>query len=189
MTRTEHDAEERFRTFYTEHFEALLAYAVRRVSQPADAADVVADTFLVAWRRRGSLPPGEEARLWLYGVARKALANLHRGDRRRDRLGQRLRERLAATDLPDHADDAIERQFVHAALRRLPETDREVLTLTVWEGLAPREIAEVLRISPAAVRQRLTRARARMRALTGDDPGPPGHVARVRPALVPEENR
>lgn len=189
MTRIEHDAEDRFRAFYTEHFEALLAYAVRRVSQPADAADVVADTFLVAWRRRGSLPPGDEARLWLYGVARKALANLHRGDRRRDRLGQRLRERLAATELPDHADDAVEREVVRTALDRLPDTDREVLTLTVWEGLAPREIAEVLRISPAAVRQRLSRARTKMRALAGDDPGPPGHVAGVRPVLVPEENR
>ena len=192
MTRIDSDAEDRFRTFYTAHFEALLGYAVRRVDQPADAADVVADTFLVAWRRRATLPPGDEARLWLYGVARKSLANHHRGDRRRDRLGQRLRERLAETSVIDPAVDLAERDAVRHALARLPELDREVLTLTVWEGLEPREIAEVLRLPAATVRQRLSRARTRLRALAGDDPGPPGHVeyeARARPVLVPEELR
>ena len=195
VTRSENDAEDRFRSFYTEHFEALLAYAVRRVDQPADAADVVADTFLVAWRRRASLPPGDEARLWLYGVARKALANHHRGDRRRDRLGQRLRERLAETSFPDPGHELAERDAVRDALSRLPDLDREVLTLTVWEGLEPREIAQALRLPAATVRQRLSRARSRLRALTGDDSGSPGHVALDRPAsptrpvLVPEENR
>jgi RNA polymerase sigma factor (sigma-70 family) len=192
VSRIESDAEARFRSFYTAHFEALLAYAVRRVEQPADAADVVADAFLVAWRRRATLPPGDEARLWLYGVARKALANHRRGDRRRDRLGQRLRERLAETSFPDPAHDVVERAAVRSALAQLSELDREVLTLTVWEALEPREIAEVLRLPAATVRQRLSRARARLRALAGDDPGGGGHVvneARVRPVLVPEENR
>lgn len=49
---------------------ALLAYAVRRVSQPSDAADVVADAFLVAWRRIDEAPAGAEARPWMFGVAR-----------------------------------------------------------------------------------------------------------------------
>jgi RNA polymerase sigma factor (sigma-70 family) len=190
VTRTESDAEERFRVFYTAHFEALLAYAVRRVAQPADAADVVADTFLVAWRRRGSLPPGDEARLWLYGVARMSLSNHHRGDRRRDRLGQRLRERLSESRVPDPTYDIVEREVVRAALARLPELDREVLALTVWECLEPREIAEVLKLPAATVRQRLSRARKRMRNVLGDDPGPGGHVLAATPtALVPEENR
>ena len=91
------DHDERFRDLYTRHFDALLAYAVRRVPRPEDAADVVADTFLVAWRRRSHLPAGDEARLWLYGVARNMLANKRRGDRRRDRLGEALRQRLMAS--------------------------------------------------------------------------------------------
>lgn len=188
VTRIESAAEDRFRIFYSAHFEALLAYAIRRVDQPADAADVVADTFLVAWRRRGSLPPGDEARLWLYGVARKALANHHRGDRRRERLGQRLRERLSETRVVDPAYGVVEREAVRSALAQLPDLDREVLTLTVWEGLEPREIAAVLRLPAATVRQRLSRARARLRALSGDDPPSAGHVSLVSPVLVPEEN-
>jgi RNA polymerase sigma-70 factor (ECF subfamily) len=87
---------ERFRRVYAVNFEPLLAYAMRRVGQPEDAADVVAETFLVAWRRIGELPPEAEARLWLYGVARRVLANHHRGGDRRDRLGERPRQRLRA---------------------------------------------------------------------------------------------
>ncbi|MFG2049725.1 RNA polymerase sigma factor [Micromonospora sp. NPDC048935] len=61
-----------------------------------DAADVVAETFLVAWRRRQDMPVGGEARLWLYGVARRVLANQHRGGVRRQRLGERLRQQISA---------------------------------------------------------------------------------------------
>jgi DNA-directed RNA polymerase specialized sigma24 family protein len=64
------------------------------VDQAEDAADVVAETFLVAWRRIDDLPPGREGRLWLYGVARRVCANHLRGVRRRHRLAERLREEL-----------------------------------------------------------------------------------------------
>jgi DNA-directed RNA polymerase specialized sigma24 family protein len=71
-------AQVRFAKLYREEGRAILEYALRRVEEREDAADVVAETFLVAWRRIGEVPIGEEARLWLYGVARLTLANLHR---------------------------------------------------------------------------------------------------------------
>ena len=173
---------DRFRELYARHFDALLAYALRRVDRPEDAADVVADTFVVAWRRRSHLPAGDEARLWLYGVARNTLANHHRGARRRHRLGEALRERLAAAAalqaVPDHATGVAEQVAVREALALLGELDREVLMLTVWEELEPREIADVLDVSATAVRTRLSRARARLRQLLGDDESLAGHVAR-----------
>jgi DNA-directed RNA polymerase specialized sigma24 family protein len=64
-----------------------------------------------------------------------------------------------------------------------------VLTLTVWEGLEPREIAEVLGVSAAAIRTRLFRARGRLRELVGDDPRSPGHVISILAAPAPEEDR
>jgi RNA polymerase sigma-70 factor (ECF subfamily) len=171
---------DRFRTLYARHFDALLVYALRRVSPPEDAADVVADTFLVAWRRRSHLPQGDEARLWLYGVARNVIANQRRGERRRERLGEALRVRLAASEalrsVPDPAEGVAGQLAVRAALARLGELDREVLMLTAWEGLEPREIAGVLGIGAPAVRTRLTRARARLRRLLGDDEPAAGHV-------------
>lgn len=186
---TSADHEHRFRTFYAEHFDALLAYAVRRVAQPQDAADVVADAFLVAWRRVDELPPGDEARLWLYGVARKVLFNLRRSRQRRDRLGLRLRHELSHAATVDPAGEVTERIAVRAALARLGELDREVLTLTVWEELEPREIAQVLGVSAQTVRTRLSRARGRLREQFGNDLGIVGHVQGVRTELTPEEGR
>ena len=68
----------RFRELYEANYERILGYALRRVGHP-DALDVVAETFTVAWRRLGRVPDGDEARLWLYGTARRVLANHERG--------------------------------------------------------------------------------------------------------------
>src|SRR3954468_13578086 len=81
---------DRFRVMYDANYHRLLGYAVRRTETEQDAADVVAETFTTAWRRLDDVPPGDEARQWLYGVARRALANQRRSERRRERLGERL---------------------------------------------------------------------------------------------------
>ncbi|GAB3956550.1 RNA polymerase sigma factor [Micromonospora vulcania] len=181
--------EDRFRRVYAANFEPLLAYALRRVEQPEDAADVVAETFLIAWRRSREMPPEAEVRLWLHGVARRVLANHHRGGARRGRLGDRLRQRLRVGSAVDPGSEVPERLTVRAALARLSEADREVLMLTFWEGLEPREVATILQVSPTAVRTRLSRARARLRNLVGDDLGPAGHVLDVMAVRAPEEGR
>ncbi|MET0424951.1 MAG: sigma-70 family RNA polymerase sigma factor [Actinoplanes sp.] len=183
------DHEERFRSVYAGDFDALLAYALRRVDQPADAADVVADTFLVAWRRRHELPGGSEARLWLYGVARRVLANTNRGVLRRERLGARLRQRLTDTFAGEPGGEVVEQLTVQAVLNRLGELDREVLMLTIWEDLEPRDVAAVLGVSPGVVRTRLSRARGRLRDLAGDAAGPAGHVLDVLTTPTPKEGR
>jgi RNA polymerase sigma factor (sigma-70 family) len=182
------DREEAFRGLYAAHFDAVLGFAVRRTDRPEDAADVTADTFLVAWRRLAHVPPGDEARPWLYGVARRVLANHRRSDRRRNALGDRLRQELAAA-LPDISDEVSQRADVTAAMSRLSARDQEVLELHLWEGLEPREIAEVLGITTVVVRPRLSRARARLRDLlgTGNDPGPAGHHPSRSPQLARKE--
>ena len=176
--------EDDFRRLYAAHFDAVLGYALRRTDRPDDAADVTAETFLVVWRRIAHVPTGDETRPWLYGVARRVLANHRRGDRRRTSLGQRLRRELAAS-LPDSSDDVVQRADVTAAMRRLSARDQEVLELHLWEGLQPREIAEVLGLTTVVVRPRLSRARARLRELLGNDPPPPGH----HPVRDPELSR
>lgn len=184
---------DRFPQLYAANFDRLLGYALRRVAAPDDAADVVAETFLVAWRRIADVPDGDEARLWLYGVARRVLANHHRGEGRRDALAERLRSALShQVSRRDVAEEVVETRAVRAALERLGDLDRELLRLTAWEELEPREIAVALDLSPHVVRTRLSRARTRLRrelAKDGDDPGGPGHVPGVRTVLVPEEGR
>src|ERR1700754_4129216 len=75
-------AQVRFGKLYRDHGRAVLEYALRRVEAREDAADVVAETFLVVWRRMEEVPMGDAARLWLYGVARHVLANMHRAEPR-----------------------------------------------------------------------------------------------------------
>jgi RNA polymerase sigma-70 factor (ECF subfamily) len=185
------DDQARFRALYRAHADPVLAYALRRVRHPEDAADVVAQTFTVAWRRVGELPPGDEVRLWLYGVARNVLANVERGNRRRGRLGERLRQELSrGYSEPDPAEALTEAAAVSQALQALPAPDREVLMLSAWEGLQPREIAAVLGIEPAVARMRLSRARARCRTeliAAGYGHTVPGHGPDVMPVPAGEE--
>ncbi|HZO04974.1 MAG TPA: RNA polymerase sigma factor [Solirubrobacterales bacterium] len=154
-------AEARFAQLYRAHEREILRYALRRSSDPEDAADVVAETFLVAWRRLGDVPLGDEARLWLYATARRVLANHKRGIGRRTRLAERLREELRR-QLP--VEPKAERRGVLAALAGMEEADRELLMLVGWEELAPSQAAQVLGISTMAARTRLHRARRRLRA-------------------------
>lgn len=158
--------EDRFGALFEGTHRALLGYALRRVVDPADAADVVAETFLVAWRRIDDVPVGDEARPWLFGVARRVLANWHRGERRRLALADRLRESLAEAVVEPVVEpaSAVEDRVgdVERALAGLGPDDQEILRLTAWEELAHDEIAVVLGISRGAVRVRLHRARRRL---------------------------
>ncbi|MFB4263904.1 RNA polymerase sigma factor [Nonomuraea sp. GTA35] len=90
----------RFEELYTEHYGAVSAYVHRRTDRSDDTADVIAETFTTVWRRLGDVPRGDQARPWLYGVARRVLANHRRGESRRTALAQRLRDELAAWQAP-----------------------------------------------------------------------------------------
>ncbi|HJQ44587.1 MAG TPA: sigma-70 family RNA polymerase sigma factor [Jatrophihabitantaceae bacterium] len=151
---------ERFDRVYEANLAPILGYAARRCDDPSDAADVAADVFLVAWRRLDAMPEGEE-RLWLFGIARRVLANHRRGRIRRHRLADRLREQLAVD--PPVVDAAADPSPLLAAMRQLSDGDRELLQLAAWDGLSPSEIAALERIPASTVRSRLLRARARLR--------------------------
>jgi RNA polymerase sigma-70 factor (ECF subfamily) len=150
---------QRFEELYRAYYPAVLSYVRRRTDLPEDAADVIAETFTTAWRRLEDIPAGEGARLWLYGVARRVLANHRRGESRRTALGLRLRAELTewAESITDQDPSA-----VRVAFARLSPGDRELLSLVGWEGLRTAEIATVLGCSSGAVRIRLHRARKRL---------------------------
>lgn len=148
--------ERRFDRLYERHFDALRAYAWRR--DPGRADEIVAETFLVAWRRLDDVP--REPLPWLIGVARMVRQNLSRGDRRQTALAERLAWEPAADD--DFAGTFAERDAVRLALARLGERDREILLLATWEDLDARSIARVLGCTRANVAVRLLRARRRL---------------------------
>ncbi|WP_283139719.1 RNA polymerase sigma factor [Rhizohabitans arisaemae] len=177
-------ARSHFEAAYHSTYEQILGYAMRRCASPEDAADIVAETYLITWRRIGEIPSGDQARLWLYGVARRVIANHRRGElRRRTRHAELLAEaeRLYA-EIPPEADPAV--QAVGEAFGRLNPDDRELLSLAVWEGLDPGEISKVLGCSRNAVRIRLYRARKRLARLLKET-GP--ELGVVRTPLMKEE--
>jgi len=151
---------ERFTSLFDRTHAALLSYALRRVTEPADAADVVAETFLVAWRRLDQVPAGDSERPWLFGVARKVLANTNRSTRRRYAMADRLRAELSTQTVPQPAVPS----ELGRALAALSADDRELLLLLAWDGLSQEQASVALGISASALRVRLHRARGRLRS-------------------------
>lgn len=147
----------RFDALYIAHQIQVLAYAMRRTRTPADAEDVAAETFTIAWRKFDAIPTAEPLP-WLYAVARRVLANHRRGIGRRERLAALLRVDDVAT--PMHVGEDRDRP-AFAALGSLSPADQEILRLVAWEELGNQAIAVVLGITPNAVAIRLHRARTR----------------------------
>jgi RNA polymerase sigma factor (sigma-70 family) len=162
---------ERFRRLFEDAYRPLLAYALRRTDSAADAEEVVAETLLVAWRRQREVPLGEGAIPWLYGVARRVLANQRRSQARRRRF-ERLLQPLVRPSTEDETTEPLE--AVIAASRRLSEVDQEVLRLAAWEGLSHAEIGISLGCSENAAALRLHRARRRLREELLKEDGLPG---------------
>lgn len=167
------DDEAAFRSLFHATYEDLLRFVERRVPLLA-AEDVVAEVFLVAWRRLSDVrnaPDG--ARAWLFAVAQRILANQRRGDARRLSLQVRIGQQAPpATTGEDHGAAVAARLDLAQAWSRLSPGDQEVLTLTGLDHLTGPQAAQVLGISPAAFSLRLMRARRRLRV----------HLDRAAPA-------
>jgi RNA polymerase sigma-70 factor (ECF subfamily) len=168
--------EERFTALYADHLEAVRRYVWRRDASLCD--DVVAETFLVAWRRLEHVP--HDARPWLIGVARNVRLNLLRSARRQHAVSSRL---IATASSPERSDASHETDAVKAALSMLPEVDREVLLLSVWDDLDRGAIAQVLGCSKPNVSVRLHRARRRLRATLTEASDESVGVTRPSPIL------
>lgn len=159
---TEADMERRryFEALFREHVAGIASYCRWQSRSPGEVDDAVAEVFLVVWRRLEDVPRGEAVRPWLYGTARRVLANQARSQARRSRLQDRLHVQPSVSG----AEDDPMTGLVRDALAALGPRDREVLLLAEWEGLAPAEIAKVMHCPAVTARGRLHRARRRFRA-------------------------
>lgn len=159
-----------FRAMFNTAYPKLVAYARRRADDGI-ADDVVAETFLVAWRRRAELAGMDNPLPWLYAVAGNQLRNQHRSATRHLRLvskvaGDASTSPPAAAKPPVGSDPAVD--VVREALSSLSFDDQEVLRLVAWEELTYRETADVLGCSIDAVAQRIRRAKQRLSGAIGN---------------------
>lgn len=171
------EARREFERLYAATYRKVLAYARRRTPNTMDADDLVASTFLVAWRRFEEVTAADNPVAWLYGVAHRTLANQRRSSARAARLSERTRLELptsqpSAAQATVEANEALDR--VLTALVTLSQRDQEVLRLAAFEELTNPEIATVLGIPLTLVRSRLFRARRRLQNAFTRIVKPPG---------------
>jgi RNA polymerase sigma-70 factor (ECF subfamily) len=167
---------EAFRALYRAHYRTVCRYLAARTDRDA-VEDVAAEAFLVAWRRQAEIPRGHVVP-WLLTVAGHCLANHARSRSRGDALAARLAGVMPSfAGLEASIEQVLQRRALVAALVAVGERDRELLLLRFWDGLAPRDVAAVLGLSPVAARARRSRARRRfereLRAALADPPHAP----------------
>ena len=144
-----------------------MRYGLRRLDDHSAAEDLVAETFVVAWRRFDEIPPRDQELFWFYGIAGRVLSNTLRGRQRSLRLEMRLAfEREQAHDAPRYSEEDIKQLM--GALAELRPEERELLQLTYWEILSNREIGLVLSCSEKAAGIRISRARQHLRLLLNE---------------------
>lgn len=147
----------------------LLGFFIRRGVPVQDAADLVSETFLAAWKSSGRhrIEP-DMLRAWLFGIARKVLSQHRRGHIRRSALADRVRATLAIEN-SSHADGSLEgldpaiAHHVRELIQYLPEIDQEIVRLVYWEGFTQEEVASIVGKPATTVRARLSRARTVLR--------------------------
>lgn len=155
----------KFHQLVQDLYPQLLSYAIRRVSNPEDAADIVAETLTIVWSKIDD--PVTDYKPWTFGIARNVVLRHHQGTARRQHIADGLRAQLTTQDAREPESDlALD---VQAAMRNLADDDFELIALTAWDGLSTVEAAKVLEISAATARVRLFRARRKLKKLLNSD--------------------
>lgn len=165
------DRDQDFARVVAAHRNAIFRYGLRRLDDRSAAEDLVAETFIVVWRRLDDLPTRDEELFWLYGIAGRVLSNLRRSRQRSLRLETRLAsEREAGKEAPRYSMEEIEELM--EALGSLSDSNRELIQLAYWEKLSYREMGVVLGCSEKAAGIRLSRARQSLHERLNQSPTP-----------------
>jgi RNA polymerase sigma-70 factor (ECF subfamily) len=163
-----------FRVLFNDYARKVYNHAFRVTGRWSSAEDVVALTFLEAWRlRAGVNVEGGSLLPWLLGICVNVTRNIARAERRHRAAVSRLPLPAAVPDIADDVASRLDAETtmgaVRAAVSGLNQREREVLALCVWSGLGYREAAEALGVPIGTVRSRLSRARRKLEELA---PGP-----------------
>ncbi|MER6327758.1 RNA polymerase sigma factor [Streptomyces sp. NPDC014983] len=199
-----------FAELFDSYARGVYNHAFRLTADWSTAEDIMATTFMEAWRLRHRIDSeGGSLRPWLLGIATNTARSQYRGNRRYRRAA--LAAAAAELHVPDHADEVTEqidgRRELAVTLRvlaSLRRPEREVIALCAGEGLDYEAAAKALGIPVGTVASRLSRARRRLRSLadaelarsagpavavTGDRESPVPRPARTGPAGRSEKNR
>jgi RNA polymerase sigma factor (sigma-70 family) len=163
---------EQFTVLFRRHAPHIQRYVIRRLG-PDAADDIVAETFLLAFRRRDRYDAARaDARPWLYGIATNLISHHRRAEVRLYRALARTGADPVCAPFTDRVDDRVSAgqagQLIATALAGLPASLRDTLLLAAWSDLSYEQIALALDVPVGTVRSRLSRARTRLRRTLGD---------------------
>lgn len=166
------DRPEAFALLYDRHAPALQHFAARRLGRQA-AEDIVAETFLTAFRRRERYQVDRpDARPWLYGIAVRLIGRHRRSELRMWRAIARSLPEVHAEDGVERSDQRLSAEAVQGqlawALAQLARRDLDVLLLVAWAEFSYEEVAAALELPVGTVRSRLNRARRQLREALSD---------------------
>lgn len=173
------DPEIELRAALRANADAILRYLERRVVDREDAADLLGEMMLVAWRRLDDLPAHDPTRqrMWLFGIANLTMSNHRRSRRRHGALVERIRSELSVTQSQE--SDSSDAVAVRDAVERLKRDQRELVRLIHWDGFTLAEAAEVLGLNPSTARSRYAAARAVLRDKLCDTASQPDELVKV----------
>lgn len=165
--RIRHGGQAAFSQLFDEYAKAVYNHAFRLTASWPEAEDVMALTFLEAWRLRGKIDPeGGSLRPWLLGIATNVARNTRRAARRHDDALARMPRGESVPDFADEVvgriDDAERLSAIKQAYGKLRKQEQDVFALCVWAGLDYAQAAEALGIPVDTVRSRLSRARRKL---------------------------
>lgn len=163
---------DQFAVLFERHAASIAHYVSRRLG-PDLAQDIVADTFLTAFRQRGGYDlTRPDARPWLFGIAGNLIRRHHRDEARKLRALARTGTDPVLEPFTDQLDAQLTADTtngaVAAAIASLDPDQRDVVLLITWAELTYDQAADALGIAPGTVRSRMSRARARLRAALAD---------------------
>jgi RNA polymerase sigma-70 factor, ECF subfamily len=161
-----------FRHQALQHLDALFNFAVYLTRKPAEAEDLVQETYLRAFRFSHRFQPGTHLRAWLFQILRNTFLTFYRVREREVALaedGVPDWDSPMFHDAPEEDQGALESHTdLERALRKLPEEFRSVLLLAEVEGMPLEEVANVMGCPVGTVKSRIFRAKERLRTLLRD---------------------
>jgi RNA polymerase sigma-70 factor, ECF subfamily len=161
------NSEKEFEEWYGKVHSNVLRFVASRLIPPdqAQAEDVTHEAFLVAWRKLDQIPSDpNQALAWILAVARNCLLHSNRNSQRKQSLQVRIAE-TAKSFIPGPSDGVNQTLDLANAWQKLDPKYQEAIALQVWDGLAPAKAAQVLGITEANYRRRVSRARKSLNSI------------------------
>ena len=183
-------SDDAFAELFERHSSAVYNFCFRRLGDWAAAEDLMAATFLEAWRKRDQVQISVDSlRPWLLGVANNLLRNERRSNRRREAALRRVRldlpHEIFEEDVAAKIDDEQRMQQILQLLSQMSVQDQEVIALVLWSGLTYDEAAVALAVPVGTVKSRAARAKKKLTELAGAT----GHSDSETDALLQQPSR